>query len=587
MTSQNLPGSNLVFNESFYNSTTVANNGGVVISTPTINNFLQFTGTNTQAISYPNLLLGNGRAKMSWRIKFKIPSNSLNYLFSRLNATECNFHFTTLAANGNFDIYIGSLSNRVMCMTKSFCDNAVHDLFLVYDGSQSTNITKIKLYEDINGTITQLTLTNSAGTIPTTLPVQGVGTGIGIQYPTTYWSATGTIIYKVQSWDNISLSTEEMTDIVQQDTISEISPKKALLYLPLKNWYYKENGTQLLVDGDMEAAGTAAWANYASATITKETTSPHSGSQCIRCYGVAGAGQGIKQTILGSGLRYKITGYARSDGTRLPLIYIGGANVSWTGTNSTSWQEFNFEVIADGVNCLFLKNSLTGYVEFDDLRIELMEARTNNIGSLGGYSLLGDGSTTSTFPTQLAPKGVSFDTNAKYIDTKLVGLFSRITPFTLAFLLNYKNTVIAWSLAGTRVEGATSAGLDIQINAPCTVILTLAYDGGTNIYIQVSSVFAGQGIKSIIITYDGSGLASGINFYNNGNLNTKVISKDTLGVYDFTTPISFRVGRRYLTGVGGASATENLHNCAMYNYVLTPQQAKILHSQLIKNINTK
>ncbi len=134
---------------------------------------------------------------------------------------------------------------------------------------------------------------------------------------------------------------------------------------------------QLLTDGDMEAAGVGDWTIYNNAVATKETGSPHGGSQVLRVayngtsYPVAG------QAILTVGATYRVTGYARSSGVGAPRVYVAnGTTPIWDGTTSTDWQYLEFTVTA-GHALLGLQGLLTsaGYVEFDDIKAEAMPVK--------------------------------------------------------------------------------------------------------------------------------------------------------------------------------------------------------------------
>ncbi|MHB8830628.1 MAG: carbohydrate binding domain-containing protein [Patescibacteria group bacterium] len=133
----------------------------------------------------------------------------------------------------------------------------------------------------------------------------------------------------------------------------------------------KANLKQLLADGDMEMAGTASWSTL-NIIVSKQTANPHSGSQVIRntCDGVNGTG-GSFQQVLTVGKKYRVTGWARSDGSAVPYILVGGGTLDWSGTNSTSWQRIDITAVSNGVRLYLWTGSLTAshYVEFDDIMI--------------------------------------------------------------------------------------------------------------------------------------------------------------------------------------------------------------------------
>jgi hypothetical protein len=130
--------------------------------------------------------------------------------------------------------------------------------------------------------------------------------------------------------------------------------------------------TNLVVDGTMEATDVTAWTNYGSASaITKQTTSPHGGIRVLRINGDAGDGvNGVTQDVLTPGHNVFLHGFVRSDGTAIPSVAIEtSAQLVWTGTTSTAWQEFSGTAIASG-NTLILRQAscgLANYCEWDDV----------------------------------------------------------------------------------------------------------------------------------------------------------------------------------------------------------------------------
>ena len=66
------------------------------------------------------------------------------------------------------------------------------------------------------------------------------------------------------------------------------------------------SGTELLVDGDMEAAGVSDWTVVNSATLTKENTDPYEGTQNLRVAYNAVNEPGASQSVLTSGTWYLV-----------------------------------------------------------------------------------------------------------------------------------------------------------------------------------------------------------------------------------------------------------------------------------------
>lgn len=142
----------------------------------------------------------------------------------------------------------------------------------------------------------------------------------------------------------------------------------------------------VLVDGDMEAVGTTAWPIYIPGTISKETTTPHGGSKCLRVAYNGVANPAVYQGGLAAGRRVRVTGWYRGDGagTSVPKVFAAGVFQD-TGTNSNTWQYFDITYMGtDGQLRLYAWGG-SGYSEFDDIQV---------LESVGRYDsqLLNDGS---------------------------------------------------------------------------------------------------------------------------------------------------------------------------------------------------
>lgn len=134
--------------------------------------------------------------------------------------------------------------------------------------------------------------------------------------------------------------------------------------------YTSTSPTQLLTDGNMETAGTSSWTTNNSPTVTKETSSPHGGSQHIRVARNTTNNPGIQQSVLVAGTTYRFTGYMRSDGSATPRISASTIGTLLNGTTSTAWQPFDITFTSSATGILQL-NTITStgnqYVEWDDV----------------------------------------------------------------------------------------------------------------------------------------------------------------------------------------------------------------------------
>ena len=166
-------------------------------------------------------------------------------------------------------------------------------------------------------------------------------------------------------------------------------------------------------------------------------------------------------------------------------------------------------------------------------------AVTDNIGSLKGTATLGDGTTTTTFPTQLSPKGVSNDGDDYF--TKAVSLNGTYTIAIMGKITTPLNNIIA----DFRTDGGTGyfwfdgSGL-------------LAGSSGTPYVNGVQTGTVGKGIQTFFV--------AGI----------------TLTATEMKLLASYTLGTK-LAG--------SFYEFQIFPGTLTAQQIKILHAKYLKNIN--
>lgn len=175
---------------------------------------------------------------------------------------------------------------------------------------------------------------------------------------TTYWTGTSST-----SWQYFDVSGIQLTNT----SFNPYCSFTVAGYVEFDDIQVLEDdgrySVQLLTDGDMETSGVAAWTAVNFATLSKETALPHSGTQALRITSSGAVNpSAYSGSVLTVGKRYRIMGWARGDGTRIPEI----VNF-WTGTSSASWQYFDFVFTADNVALRLKHNSSSGYVEFDDI----------------------------------------------------------------------------------------------------------------------------------------------------------------------------------------------------------------------------
>lgn len=131
-------------------------------------------------------------------------------------------------------------------------------------------------------------------------------------------------------------------------------------------------GAELLADGDMEAAGVDDWTAGNSATLTKETGTPHGGTRVLRVARNGVNNPSANQPVVTAGIWHKMAGFTRSDGNAFSILFgNGGLATIWTGTTSTSWQASDVVFLAKG-NAVFMQvitSTGTEYCEWDDYSI--------------------------------------------------------------------------------------------------------------------------------------------------------------------------------------------------------------------------
>ena len=216
--------------------------------------------------------------------------------------------------------------------------------------------------------------------IPTAVPQEGK------RYHLTGWARGDGSVYPVikngnttNAWTGTTSNTWQRIDIIYTQGVGNyyyfrmIGSSGYVEFDDMMSTEYKGEADvidkQMLLDGDMESSSAASWSASAS-TLTKETSSPKAGSKNIKILanGTQNYAYAI-QNVLTIGKKYRVSGWARSDGTNAPRVYFGGNYQAWAGTNSTSWQRVDGVGQAVGNGYLYLGESgaSSGYTEFDDI----------------------------------------------------------------------------------------------------------------------------------------------------------------------------------------------------------------------------
>jgi len=193
---------------------------------------------------------------------------------------------------------------------------------------------------------------------------------------------------------------------------------------------------------------------------------------------------------------------------------------------------------------------------------------TENIGSLGGTITVGDGTTSSTFPTQLAPKGMSFD-GGDYLEAS-AAVIPATGAFSVSALLTIDSVSATAGICGQYYDtigerlalGINSTNLFLQIGAT-----TLNYAYGTSIALgRIFHVIAGRDASNNTFIYvDGELVASGTNATN--------VDQQALMI------------GRYTEAAVNAPWIGNMYNFRVFRSAITETQAAWLYRKDLNLIN--
>jgi hypothetical protein len=222
---------------------------------------------------------------------------------------------------------------------------------------------------------------------------------------------------------------------------------------------------------------------------------------------------------------------------------------------------------------------------------------TRNLGTAPGAPAtctLGDGVTSTTFPTQVSPHGFLFTkASSQYLRTGLVDVFEWNSPWSFMAWVN--PTFVALGVHGTQTLlgswdiASNNPGIRVAVASTAAgmfSMVSLMNNTGSGQYLQVRSQLGDlpRGASSICVTCDGSGVAAGVRIYENTLLRTLAINSDTLGGR------TIKNGKQFLIGAGWTGTT-TIDFCGgaiirprLYPYVLTPSQVGILHARYMREL---
>jgi hypothetical protein len=161
----------MIFREDFLSAQSVASNGGIVTGSPRINRGLVFTENNTQYIKYyggPTLC---GTVAATFRFSLRTPSDVTNVHQILTKYTSASPCFEIQSVIDQLRVYFYAGTNYARCPILASTSYLIH---VVYDGSQSGNAARLKVYFD--SVAQSLTFT---GTIPSSLTPSSAPLAIG------------------------------------------------------------------------------------------------------------------------------------------------------------------------------------------------------------------------------------------------------------------------------------------------------------------------------------------------------------------------------------------------------------------------
>ncbi len=184
------------------------------------------------------------------------------------------------------------------------------------------------------------------------------------------WNVAG---FTNNAWTNPFSGLLFYPAILTPSEISDLHLWSQQRVTPRKQWpgsglRYPGRTTDLLVDGDMEEAGVAAWVAGNDADLTKETTDPFEGIQLLR---VTRPGATINpyaaQAIMTIGEQYHLMIQVRGDGgTGFPIVYDTAVELG-RGTTANVWQSLDVTFVATSTALILLTGAAGAgdYSEWD------------------------------------------------------------------------------------------------------------------------------------------------------------------------------------------------------------------------------
>jgi hypothetical protein len=201
---------------------------------------------------------------------------------------------------------------------------------------------------------------------------------------------------------------------------------------------------------------------------------------------------------------------------------------------------------------------------------------TENKGSADGTATLGDGTTITTFPTQLSPHGNSTD-GGDYLDLGTCPTTNTNQIFTIGGLF----TLVAGAYHPLiSSSNASTAGFELRMEAGAVYAYIWSSSGNYEGRYTATNYLNGK--HTIFVTYDGSLAAAGMTIYVDGEeITSTPASAGTLIASAITNNLF--VGKNTASSFAGSGI--EWREPFLYSNELTPSQARKLHFSLIQGLN--
>jgi hypothetical protein len=419
------------FFERFENASEVVANGGTIVGNPTINRGIELDGTNNY-LDYSSVVPA---------VLYRLPKLSFEIEAAPAFDTNVNstkFFFGTDTVGNNY--YLQKTNNASSNVLKLVVGGTIiADIpEATYSPYWLTNNRNVFLFACESGsnkgwlngnTILTSNAVSWVPKMPTAFDIGANGSGTS-KFEGTFYS------FKIFG----SLLTE-------QDAINIYNRKvydyrnRAVLDLPMRAKEHDPNhqvGSQVLDDNDMEDPGVTNWTAVNNAVVTKITGSLSGwGTRVMKVERDISDYPFVRQTKLTIGKNYMAKGWMTGDGTAYPVVRQGFSTI-FEGDASKEPQRVAkvFEATSTDFGLWAYAVGSPGYCLFDDFEVFEVKPVAKDISGEDNYAILGDGSTTTTYPTKLQKRGYSFDGASEYMTVADDNTLDATNALTIAVLFS-------------------------------------------------------------------------------------------------------------------------------------------------------